>query len=121
MRESDMGTGEVVELPDVSQYEDVEVSENEEYEDVTGNDDVPVVDYEDLLREIDAISDSQVDYTQLLQEIRTEQLIIDQHLTESIEYQKQMVESMKLVNTFIYIFFIFLVGFIGYKIFSWLI
>lgn len=119
MVEPDVVTGE--EIPEESQVDTGEGSETEEIEEVTELDGETVVDYEELLQEIEAMSGSQVDYTQLLQDIRVEQLVTNQYLMESIEYQKQIAESMKLVNTFFYILFIFIVGVIGYKIMSWLI
>ena len=119
MEEPDVVTGE--EIPEESQVETEEGSETEEIEEVTELGDETVVDYEELLQEIEAMSGSQEDYTQLLQEIHAEQLVTNQYLMESNEYQKQMVESLQLVNTFFYILFIFLVGIIGYKIMSWLI
>lgn len=119
MEEPDVVTGE--EIPEESQVDTGEGSETEEMEEVTEFDGETVVDYEELLQEIEAMSGSQVDYTQLLQEIHAEQLVTNQYLMESNEYQKQIAESMALVNTFFYVLMIILVGVIGYKIMSWLI
>ena len=112
------------ETPAESQGEAVTESETESGEEVTEETAEPDVMYEELLNAINSMNstpDYEIDYTSLLQQILAEQQMTNQYLTESIKVQQDIADNMKLVNTCIYVFFIFLVGFFGYKIMSWLI
>ena len=112
------------ETPAESQGEAVTESETESGEEVTEETAEPDVVYEELLNAINSMNstpDYEIDYTQLLQNIYAEQQATNQYLMESNEYQRQIAESMKLVNTCFYVLFIIIVGVIGYKIMSWLI
>lgn len=124
VKEPAVADGDISEISEELQGNAVEGSENETGDEVIEETAEPDVVYEELLNAINSMNstpDYEIDYMQLLQNIYAEQQKTNQYLIESNEYQSQIADSMKLVNTCFYVLFIIIVGVIGYKIMSWLI